>query len=105
MFRLQLRRAFAQLHQQHLIIIGRISLQHFQQLFLILQFGFNGLYLVDKLIVQKLIQKYLCDDFELIAIAAKTIGGTNAFEAVDEGFGGFFELEGEGHWVILCLNE
>ena len=46
------------------------------------------------------------DEFELIAIAAESISGTNAFEAVDEGFGGYFELEGV-HWgvsfVILHL--
>jgi hypothetical protein len=47
------------------------------------QFRFDLLGLEGELVVQKLVEKNLGNDLELVAVVAEAVGGADIFEAVD----------------------
>ena len=49
-------------------------------------------------VVEELVEEYLGDDFELVAVVAKAVVGADAFEIVDEGGGLFLEVAGGHGW-------
>lgn len=92
MLRLQARGVCAHLHLQHFQLVRAQLGKGLLPAFTVIQCGQNLLGFKGKFVVQKFVEKNLRDDFELVAIIAQPISGTNSLEAINELSGAFFKI-------------
>jgi hypothetical protein len=94
MLRLQTGGVRPHLQHQHLALLGAQLGDRLFPAFGLGQLGVDAFRLEGELVVEKLVEKDLGDDLELVAIVAEAVGGADVLEVVDQLPGLFLEILG-----------